>query len=283
MKLSIITVGWKVKDLLRECLTSIFEQTQNIDFEVFVIDNNSGDGTAEMVQNEFPQVNLIINPGNSGFAKANNQAIVRAKGEYVLLLNPDTRILDRALDKMVSFMESKTNCGIGACKLLNSDLSLQPSIRRFPKLIDQVLILLKVQHLFANLKIFKNYLATDFDYAQDSQVDQVMGAFMLIRRGVIDQIGMLDEEFWIWFEEVDFCQRTKKAGWEVWYTPRANIVHHFGQSFKQKMSFEKQKIFNASMRLYFKKHHSRLAYWTLLLVQPISLILAWGYQTLRKK
>ncbi|MFH1456799.1 MAG: glycosyltransferase family 2 protein, partial [Patescibacteria group bacterium] len=146
MDISIIIVNWKVKDLLEKCLRSIFEQTKNISFEVFVVDNNSGDGSVEMVREKFPQVALAASAENLGFAKGNNLAIKKSRGRYVLLLNPDTEILDNALEKMVRFMDAHPECGIGGCKLLNADLSLQPSVRAFPDFASQIFILLKIHH-----------------------------------------------------------------------------------------------------------------------------------------
>jgi len=281
--LSIIIVSWKVKDLLEKCLKSIFEQTQNIEFEIFVVDNDSQDGTVEMVKNKFSKVNLIANRENVGFAKANNQAIKLAKGKYVLLLNPDTEIFENTLEKMVDFMDQNIACGVAGCQLLNPDTSLQPSIRRFPRFSDQALILIKVHHFWPNLGVFRHYLAKDIDYGQVQEVDQVMGAFMMIRYEVIKKIGFLDENFFIWFEEVDYCKRTKSIGWKICYTPEVKIIHYYGQSFKQRLTLDRQKMFNRSMRYYFKKHHSIFAYLGIVILQPISLLLAWLSQISKLK
>jgi len=144
MDLSIIIVSWRVRDLLEKCLKSIFEQTRDIEFEVFVVDNNSEDGSLEMVKSKFSHVQLIANKKNLGFAKANNQAIKQARGEYILLLNPDTEILNGALEKSLNFMRKNPKIGVLGCQILNSDGSLQPSVRRFPCFLDQVGILLKI-------------------------------------------------------------------------------------------------------------------------------------------
>jgi GT2 family glycosyltransferase len=278
MDLSIVIVNWKVKDLLEKCIQSIFEQTKDISFEVFVVDNNSGDGSVEMVREKFPQVDLTASQENLGFAKGNNPAIKKAHGRYILLLNPDTEILDNALEKMVKFMDSNSGCGIAGCKLLNPDLSLQPSVRTFPTLTSQVFILLKIHHLFPHSKAMYKYLVQNFDYEKTQEVDQVMGAFMMIRREVINKIGMLDEKFWIWFEEVDFCKRAKEAGFKILYTPEAKIIHHFGQSFKQAMGVKKQKDFNRSLSCYFKKHGTKGEWVAIQILRPISLVFAWFAQ-----
>jgi len=283
MDLSIIIVNWKVKDLLEKCLSSIFEQTKNISFEVFVVDNNSGDGSAEMVREKFPQVDLTAGAENLGFAKGNNLAIKKSRGRYILLLNPDTEILDNALEKMVRFMDTHPECGVGGCKLLNLDLSLQPSVRAFPDLVSQVFILLKIHHLFPHSKAMHKYLVQDFDYEKTQEVDQVMGAFMMIRREVIEKIGMLDENFWIWFEEVDFCKRAKEAGFKILYTPEAKIIHLYGQSFKQALSVSKQKVLNRSLAYYLKKHGTKGEWAVIQILRPLSLALAWLVQIFKIK
>jgi hypothetical protein len=282
MDLSIIIVNWKVKDLVEKCLQSIFEQTKDISFEVFVVDNNSGDGSAEMVREKFPQVDLTVSTENLGFAKGNNLAIKKSRGRYILLLNPDTEILDNALEKMVRFMDTHSECGISGCKLLNPDLSLQPSVRAFPDLISQLFILLKIHHLLPHSKTMYKYLVQNFDYEKMQEVDQVMGAFMMIRREVINKIGLLDEKFWIWFEEVDFCKRAKAAGFKILYTPEVKIIHHFGQSFKQAMGLRKQKDFNRSLSYYFQKHGTRGEWLAIQILRPLSLLLAWLAQIFKK-
>jgi len=277
MNLSIIIVSWNVADLLKKCLVSIYQYTQGISFEIFVIDNDSQDETGKpgFFETWFDKKNfhIILNQKNLGFAAANNQGIKQSQGDFILLLNPDTELKKDSLFKMVEFMKKTTplfsppyqrgvrvGIGIAGCHLENPDASHQDSVRRFPGFWDQVLILLKVHHIFPRLSIFRCYLCTDFDYIRAQEVDQVMGAFFMIRREVIEQIGLLDEKFYIWFEEVDFCLRARQAGWLTVYTPITSVIHHFGQSFKQRRILEKQKIWTASLAYYFKKHHSWLKY-----------------------
>jgi len=282
MDLSIITVNWKVKDLLEKCLRSVYEQTKDISFEVFVVDNDSRDGSVEMVREKFPQVLLTASKDNLGFAKGNNVAAKDAKGRYILLLNPDTEILDNAIGKMVKFMDNHPGCGIAGCKLLNPDLTLQPSVRRFPTFLSQALILLKLHHLFPHSAPMRHYLAEDFDYTKTQPADQVMGAFFMIRKKVIEKIGLLDEKFWIWFEEVDYCKRTKEAGFKILYTPEAKIIHYYGQSFKQVYNVKKQKDFNKSLTYYFKKHQPLWQRILIGILKPISIALAWGVYLIKK-
>ena len=273
--LSIIIVSWNVANLLKTCLNSIYKYTRGISFEIFVIDNASADNTVEMVKKKFPCIHLIANDVNRGFARANNQGIKKAKGDYILLLNPDTELKEDSLIKMTKFMKQTPGAGITGCHLLNPDTSHQDSVRRFPKFLDQALILLKLHHLFPQFPAFRRYLCQKFDYKRQQEVDQVMGAFFMIRKQVIDQIGLLDENFFIWFEEVDYCLRAKKTGWQVIYTPVTEVTHHFGQSFKQMMTVEKQKIWNKSLRYYFLKHHGFWQYIGTAILGWISLGLAY--------
>jgi len=254
MDLSIIIVSWNVKELLKKCLASIEKNQGQLDSEIFVIDNASGDGSAKMVKTDFPQIKLIANQTNRGFAAANNQGIKQSQGKYILLLNPDTEILPNALSAMINFMDQNAEIGISGCKLLNPDKTLQFSVRRFPRLKAIILIFLKLAKIWPHNKTLNHYLARDFDYTAAQPVDQVMGAFFLIRQKVIEAIGLLDEKFFIWFEEVDFCRRAKLAGWEVWYYPQAKIIHHGGQSFKQQLTLKKQWQFFQSAFYYFRKY-----------------------------
>lgn len=275
MDLSIIIVSWNVADLLKKCLDSIYKYTQEISFEIFVIDNASSDNSVAMIQENFPKIKFIINQENKGFAAANNQGAIQAQGRYILLLNPDTELKEDSLSKVARFMDKQPKCGIAGCHLENPDGAHQDSVRRFPSFWDQFLILLKIHYIFPRLAIFRYYLYANFDYSREQKVEQVMGAFFMIRREMIEQIGLLDEKFFIWFEEVDFCLRAQKAGWLVYYTPATSIIHHFGQSFKQVMTVEKQKIWNKSLRNYFFKHRGLWQYLGISILTRISLILVY--------
>lgn len=279
MKLSIVIVNWNTKELLKQCIESIYSETIKIDFEVFVVDNNSEDKSAEMIEklidsNHFQNLHLIKNNENAGFSRANNQAIKKSKGEYILLLNPDTIILDNALEKCISFAEKRPEIGILGCQLLNTDHTIQPSCRKFPSLLSQLIIQLKIHNFFPDISPIIKYLMSDFDHKSEKEVDQVMGAFFLVKRDVFDKIGLLDENFWIWFEEVDFCKRSKNAGFITYFYPRTHIIHYKAASFDQVLGIKKQIRLNNSMLLYFKKHSSPFAYIIILCLYPISMVLA---------
>ncbi|MCK4968465.1 MAG: glycosyltransferase family 2 protein [Candidatus Aenigmarchaeota archaeon] len=275
LDLSIIIVNWNVKPLLERCLKSIFAFTKDINFEVFVVDNASIDGSTEMVKKGFrKRVHLIINQTNRGFSRANNQAIKLSKGKFVLLLNPDTEIKDDSLVKAVKFMEQHPRCGILGGKLTGIDGIPDKSVRRNPSLMAQIFILLKLHHLFPSLPPLKKYFWTNFNYNKLQQVKQVKGALMLIRRQVVDQIGMLDEHFFVWFEEVDYCQRTINANWEIFYVPQVKAIHYGAQSFGQIFPYKKQKMYNQSLFYYWRKYFSRWSYYCLLCFVPLNLFLA---------
>lgn len=283
MDLSIIIVNWNTRPLLERCLESIFRAKGDLSIEIFVVDNNSKDDSQEVLKKRFQgRVNLIFNNKNLGFAKANNQAAKKARGYFVLFLNPDTEILNSDdLIKIVKLMRQNQDYGVVGCQLIGVDGEIQPSVRRFPTLISQILILLKLHWLFPQLKPLSYYFAYDFDYQKLQEVDQVMGAFLMTRKEVLEKVGLFDENFFLWFEEVDFCKRVKEAGWKVIYYPEVKVLHHGAQSFSQILSFRKQRIFNRSLIYYFKKHHSKIAYHLIRFFSLISLFLAFLIQLVK--
>ena len=272
-ELSIIIVSWNVCRLLEQCLWSI-RKFAKISHEVIVVDNNSSDDTRKMVREKFPEYTLLANEKNIGFAAANNLGLSRARGKWLLALNPDTVLLKEALEKAVAYLEENPAVGGLGARLLNPDLSLQPSCRRLPDLWSQGLILLKIHHFKPGLKPLKNYLMADFNHLETREVDQVMGAFLMTKREVVEKTGFFDPNFFVWFEEVDFCRRVKKAGYKVIFFPEAKIIHHQGESFKQLFTLKAQRNFNRSLAYYFKKNHSLSAYLIILSFFPASYLLA---------
>ncbi len=277
MDLSIIIVSWNNREILGECLKSIYQYTQNLDFEVLVSDNGSTDGTLELIKEDFPQVKFIANNNNLGFARANNLAYHQATGRYILFLNDDTEIKSNIFKTLVD--QYPFPAGLLGCRLLNLDGSLQKSVRHFPTLKDQLIILTKTHNFFPGL--IKKYLAQDFDYSKTQEVDQVMGAFMLSPKKILDQVGIFDEKFFCWFEEVDLQKRIKQAGYPIIYTPLVQCYHAKGASFGKILPVANQKILNASLRHYFHKHHPYWQYLLIVLAQPLSLFLAWLIQTFK--
>lgn len=269
MDLSIIIVSWNVKEKLRENLEALYGSEGDFNFEVIVVDNDSSDNTVEMIKRDFPQVKVMANEDNLGFSRANNQAIKIAQGDFLLLLNPDMRVEKSTLRKILEWMRENKQASLASCRLVNDRGEIIKHVRRFPKLADQLAIISKLPHLIPG--ILKKYIVDDFDYERAWQVDSVRGGFMMIRRETIEKVGLLDERYFIWFEEVDYCLRIKKADGEVWYTPAANCIDYVGQSFKQVKTPKKQLYFRDSMLKYFKKWHPVWQYWILWLAWWIGL------------
>lgn len=252
--LSIIIVNYNSKELLKNCVDSIYAQSMNIPFDVWIVDNNSSDDSLKAVETNYPQVNIIKNKENLGFAYANNQAILKTRADYILLLNPDTVVTDNALEKMVKFMKNNPDVGIAGCRILNEDGSLQLACRRsIPTPKVAFFRLTGLSKLFPKSKTMAQYNLTYLDPDETHEVDAVSGSFLMIRKSVIDDIGMLDERFFMYGEELDWCLRAKQNGWKVIYYPRAQITHYKGQCSKsnsRKAAFE----FYRSMYLFHKKH-----------------------------
>jgi GT2 family glycosyltransferase len=274
--ISICIVNWNVKELLKACLGSIYKNTKDISFEVIVVDNNSSDDSVRMIKKDFPRVTVIENKTNAGFTRANNQAINISQGRYIMLLNPDTEIIDNALNKMLRFMEGRRDCGALGCKLLNTDGSLQRSCRTFPSLDVMLYSTLFLDSLFPKSRLFGKYFMTWWDFNETREVDQPMGSALMIKKDVLDNVGLFDQNIFIWFDEVDLCYRIKKAGWKIFFTPEAHIKHHLSQSFKQWKSIPQilkgMVTWRKSRNYFFRKHKgilSVLALWALDLLQIV--------------
>jgi len=273
MDLSIIIVSWNVREKLKENLRALQKARGNLDMEVFVVDNNSHDNTVAMVAEQFPDVKLIKNNENLGFAKANNQAIRQTQGDFVLLLNPDMKVKPDTLINMLNWMRASSQINVASCKLIDEQGKVIKHVRKFPKLWDQLMVILKIPHLFP--KVLNKYLCSDFNYGQPAKVDSIRGSFFMIRKETITKVGLLDEKYFIWFEEVDYCKRVKQAGGQIWYTPVAESIDYVGQSFNQVLVGEKQKYFRNSQLTYFKKHHSIGEYYILKLAWVLGMIIVW--------
>jgi len=255
--LSIIIASHNTRELLRQCLTSILQFRSRLDLEIIVIDNASSDGSVRMMCTDFPQVRLIQNHDNVGFAKAVNQGLKLANGLYLLLLNSDTEIKPNALQHSIAFLEAHPKAGIVGCKLLNPDGSLQPSCESFPRWQDFLYESLLLDKLFPRNRVFGRMHLTYFGYDRAVEVGYVKGAFLLVRRAVYDAIGGLDEAFYFYGEEMDWCYRAKKAGWLVYFTPAAQIVHYGGQS-SDPMSPRMFVLLHQSRFRFYSKYHGRL-------------------------
>lgn len=252
--LSIGIVSYKGKDLLRQCLASIYRNTVEATFEVILVDNNSRDGTIEAVTNQFPMVQLIINDKNVGFSQANNQALIASKGKYILWLNPDTVVLPNALDTLVEFMNSCPEIGILGPKVLNSDGTLQGQCRRgLPTPWAIFCYLSGLSRIFPKSERFAQYLMTYRDENFSHEVNAVSGSCLMVRREVMDQIGLLDEDYFMYGEDLDYCLRAKQAGWKVYYVSQAQVIHYGGAASK-KRPLRSTYEFHRAMWVYYRKH-----------------------------
>ncbi|MHC4396281.1 MAG: glycosyltransferase family 2 protein [Planctomycetota bacterium] len=259
MDVSIVIVSWNTNDILRKCLLSVCEQTRDIMLEVIVVDNASTDGSTEMVKKNFSSVILIENSKNLGFSTANNQGIAIAKGRYVLLLNSDTIILNDVISKTVSFADNNPDAAVVGCKVLNPDRSLQPSCFMFPSILNMLLSTTYLYKIFSKNKFFGRERMTWWDRSDSRQVDAVTGCFMVVRREAIEQVGLLDEQFFMYGEETDWCYRFKQAGWKVLFTPTGEIIHFGNQSAISRLESMLLQL-RGSILIFMKKHHSPMGY-----------------------
>lgn len=272
--LSIVIVTWNVRELLRANLARLFSLKTSCSFEVFVVDNGSYDGTAYMVRHEFPQATLITNAWDAGFAGPNNQALRLAKGEVLLLLNPDMLVEEGALDVTYQTLKADPAIGVMGIKLMGQNGKPINSVRRDPDFLSQLIILLKLPHLFP--RINQRYMRTDFDYEQSQDVDHVRGSFFAFRREILETVGYLDAGYHIWFEEVDFCKRVRQKGMRVRYVAEAYAHDYVGKGFEQMKRLETQRIFTTSMVRYFRKWHPGWRPLVLNVVRPIGIVAAVG-------
>ncbi|MCX7789404.1 MAG: glycosyltransferase family 2 protein [Chloroflexaceae bacterium] len=251
---SVILVSWNTQDLVLACLESLPAAFGTVRADVWVVDNASSDMTLEMVRSRFPEVHLIENRHNVGFAAANNQAIAASQGRYVLLLNSDTVAHPGSIEQLVRFADSHPQAGVVGPMLLNPDGSFQDSFARFPSLANEFLSVTGIGRRL----ISRTYPGFDVRHAQVARrVDYVSGACMLVRRAAIAEVGVMDELYFMYSEEIDWCYRIRKAGWEIWFTPEAQIVHYGGQSTRQWRSAMIRALYRSKVR-FFRLHYGHL-------------------------
>jgi GT2 family glycosyltransferase len=278
LDLGIIIVNYNVRDLLRDCLASIYDSRGSVAFEVCVVDNGSHDGSADMVEAEFPQVRLV-RAENRGYAAGNNLGLrafgfeqgentVREGGRqdastahtpssprFVMLLNPDTVLAPSALADMLAFMKAHPQAGVAGPRLVREDGSLDRACRRsFPTPEVAAYRIFGLSRLFPKSKRFGRYNLTYLSPDVTTEVDSVVGAFMLIRGEALEQVGLLDEQFFMYAEDLDLCYRIKQRGWQVWYNANVTVLHYKGQSSRQRSSFANVKFYE-TMRQFHDKHY----------------------------
>ena len=233
-ELSVVVVSYNTRDLTRRCLRSVQEHAKGIATELILVDNASADGSADMVRTEFPEVRLIANANNRGFAAANNQAFEIARGRYVLLLNPDTEVLEGTLEKVLAFAQRNPAAGVVGCRVRYPDGTQQSTFFRFLRLSTVIVNLFVPNRWMRKSEGLgrSRYVGADLDATQDVEV--VAGCFMLVPPAAIDQVGGMDEGYFMYGEEADWCYRMRRAGWSALYYPDATILHHGGQSARQR-------------------------------------------------
>lgn len=255
-KLSVIIVSYNTAALLRACLRAVEAALADghEPAEVWVVDNASADGSPDMVRQEFPGVQLIANQQNQGFAAANNQALAKSQGQYILLLNPDTELRPRALLQLVGFLEAHPRAGLAGPQLLHPDGSFQHAAFRFPTLAMSFLDLFPLHHRLLNSRLNGRYSQSAYQ-GPPFEIDHPLGACMALPRPALEQVGPLDEDFFYYCEEIDWALRLRQAGWKVYCVPQAQVVHHGAQSTSQVWGTAFVQL-QRSRLLLFQKHYS---------------------------
>lgn len=258
--LAIVIVNYNTGEYLKKCIDSIFNQKSKYKYEIYVIDNNSSDSSYTFIHKEYPQIKLILNKENLGFAAANNQALRQCNSDYILLLNPDTEIVDNAIDRMLEYLKNG-EYQLLTCKLLNSDLSLQKSIYEFevPTKIFFKKRVNQLKRIITKVPDFDTIRANKFDHNKDTEIDWARGAVLMFSKEVIDKIGLLDEDYYIYAEEEDFYLRAKRNGFKAFYLSNVSIIHHGKVSSKN----FKIKLFLIGLKsryIFYRKNYSYFQY-----------------------
>lgn len=257
MKLSIIIVNWNTGHLLAGCIRSVLADLETLDrdgIEIIVIDNASVDDSLQILNRQFPQIHVVENQENVGFARANNQGIRQAKGDYLLLLNPDTEVKCGAFKILLAFMDANPDAGAAGPQILNPDGTLQISCYPTPTLLRELWYLLHIDLLWP----YGAYKMNSWSVDSSRPVDSLLGACLLVRREALDQAGLFDEEFFMYSEEIDLCYRLRQAGWSLQWVPQARVVHYGGQSTRQVASEMFLQLYRSKLR-FFRKHYGSLS------------------------
>ncbi|MFC2475306.1 MAG: glycosyltransferase family 2 protein, partial [Prevotella sp.] len=267
MKLSVIIVNYNVKFYLEQCLRSVRKALEGIDAEVIVIDNHSRDGSVEYLSARFPDYTFISSNHNLGFARANNRAIEQSRGEYILLLNPDTVVSETSLHVVLDFMDGHPRAGAAGVRMIKVDGSDALESRRgVPSPMTSFYKMSGLCRHFPQSRRFGKYYMSYLSWTEPAQIEIVSGAFCMLRRKALDEVGLLDEDYFMYGEDIDLSYRLLKGGWENWYVP-VKILHYKGES-TQKSSFRYVHVFYEAMLIFFRKHFGHLSF---LLTCPVQL------------
>lgn len=281
LDVSIVIVNWNTREALRDCLASVFVNLKGLETEVFVVDNNSSDGSCEMVAEFFPQVSLIRNQQNRGFAAANNQAIRLAKGRNVLLLNSDTIVKGDVIPRSSDYLDHHPDVGVMGCRVLNRDGSVQLTCSRFPTIVNLVLL---ASGLFRRTwpRVLGRYQIREWGRDSERDVDTVTGCYMFVRKSAIEQVGLLDEAFFFYGEETDWCKRFWQSGWRLRFAPVGEIIH-FGSLSSRKCNHKRDLMLTSGLIRFHRKHGGILAAfvaWAILAVFAVSRAAYWSLYAL---
>jgi GT2 family glycosyltransferase len=258
MDVSIIIVNYNTCKLTIQAIQSIYQSKTKYNYEIFVVDNASSDHSVEEISNQFPNVKMIANKENVGFSKANNQAIHQSSGKYVLLLNSDTVVKEDTLEVMIDFMNREPKVGASGCKVVLPDGSLDKACRRgFPTPSASFYYMSGLAKRYPKNARFNQYHQSHLDENKDYPIDCLVGAFMLVRKEAIDQVGLLDETFFMYGEDIDWCYRIKEAGWEIYYYPHTSIIHYKGGSTNKKKPTKIIYEFYRAMHVFHRKHYQK--------------------------
>lgn len=259
-RVSVVIVNWKTPRLLARCLDSIQEDRGAKDFEIIIVDNASGDGSVEMLAKDYPYVKVVANNENVGFSRACNQVIPGAAGQYVLLLNPDTVVVENAISKLADFMDAHPDCGTAGPKVLNPDGTLQLACRRsFPTPEAAFYRVTYLSRIFPNNPVFSKYNLSSADPTKVLEVDALSGSCMMVRADIIKQIGLLDENIFMFGEDIDWCWRIKQAKWKVFYTPDPVVYHIHGAASRLRPIGTTINL-HKGMEVFYRKHLAQ-KYW----------------------
>ncbi|MFC1606952.1 glycosyltransferase [Candidatus Latescibacterota bacterium] len=281
MELSIVIVSYNVSSFLDQALITLEEAARGIEHEVFVVDNASSDDSVAMVREKHPNAVVIDNDENLGFAKANNIALKKASGRYVLLLNPDTVLRKDTLRTMIAFLDDHPDAGAAGCKVINPDGTLQLACRRgFPTPGVAFFKMVGLSNLFPRSRTFGAYNMTYLDPETVTEVDAISGSFMMLRKEVLEEVGLLDEVFFMYGEDLDLCYRIKQGGWKIYYAPLTEIIHFKGESTRTIPTIKGIRIFYDAMQIFVNKHYaekSRVSIPRWFLMAGIYIRMACGY------
>jgi len=266
--LSVIIVSYNTREILRACLDKVLQAGEGMNMQVIVVDNASRDGSAEMVQQDFPTIQVIASDINLGFAAGNNLGFKHASGRYIVLLNPDAMLPTDALQVAMQHMEENPDAGMGGARLLGRTGKLEPSARKFPSLLNEILVISGLAARFPGSRFFGRFDRSWDDPERPAKVDWVPGAFAIIRKSALLEIGEFDERFFLYYEEVDLCRRFNNGGWGIWYWPDIIVRHWGGESSKTvehvEFSSSGSQLTLWRMRsalLYYRKHHGAISTW----------------------